>query len=167
MGKADEYRLWAVNAITEPCKSNNLYYYDKSKDRLFCLLNQDNSLHPGIYKSPEKEKATRLKTLKDYIVKIQSQTEDIVLLPKLSLEEKRHFLTRFARSVPDVELRDKLISESESLTEEDAFDYKTDLKHVDKLLWFNFDISKGKFTASKAIEAFKPLGISEESSIVW
>jgi hypothetical protein len=167
MNKLDEYAFWIMRAITEPDESERMHFYDKELNQLFSLSNKNNQLSPLYRNSFTENKEDSYKKFAEGINKVKRRDASIIQLPRLTFEEKKDFLNAYLSNVHDPILKDKLRIELNSFSKKDEFKFKADLKSLDKTFYLKEDMDRGKFIADKIREIYRPLGITEESEVVW
>ena len=167
MNKTDEFWFWTFRAIMNPKGSNRFYYYDKFNDELFGLLIKPEEILPlyrNSYTGTKDENSIKfLKRIQD----IEKKNLNIILLPALTLKEKREFLIQFINKMVDEKLKLALLTDAQNLRDSDEFNFKTEIAEINKSVAMEFDMQRGEFLATKVKENYFPLGISENTFVLW
>lgn len=167
MNKGDEFWFWTFLAITNPKGSNRFYYFDKYNDELFGVVYNNEEVSP-FFRNPYS--STLIDKQKKLIKKIEdfrNKKINTILLPALSLKDKREFLFEFTGNMIDKNLKLILTSEAQNLKDSDKFNFQTKIVNFNKSVAMEFDLKRGVFLARKINEIYFPLGISENTQILW
>ena len=164
MNKEDEFWFFVMKAITAATTNNNFYFYDNIEDMLFALKKEKKEFFP-IYRNTARQSTIQnVETISRAIQKVKRLDNQIIQLPKLSLEEKKDFFIGFLSTIKDTLLKSKLQSSIITFSENDDFLFT---KKISSDLDFRYDMGKGKFITDKIKEIYYPLGISEKSKVIW
>lgn len=168
MNLLDEYWFWCTAAITAPNITNHKYYYDRSLDRLFALTYEGKNVYPKFRNDYSKLQTQTIILFAEQINKLANNDPSIIELPKLSFQAKKDFIQRFILAIEDEFLTSKttLLEEMKSFSEESKFLLSADIKNHWKL-YHRYDREISTFVSNQIQEMYKPIGISENSFVLW
>jgi hypothetical protein len=167
MNKRDEYWFWLAKAITEPKNTDNFFYYNKFDDELFAITILEGKTKPFYRNLSTLSNEENNRLFEKNIRDLNSGASNSVLLPRLSLKEKKEFLVRFSEQLTDERLKNALLADISELSDNDKFGFKIDLKKEDKNVAYNYDLQRGEYIVDKVREMYFPLGISENTRLLW
>ena len=90
-----------------------------------------------------------------------------IILPKLTIVEKKMFLTSFITSIDDIHLKIQLENELNQFTDEDDFGFEIDIKEKNYNLYSKYEMMKGRYLVEMVKKKYTPLGITEQTDIIW
>ena len=167
MNKSDEFWFFLSMAITRPKSSNISFYYDKKRNELFGIETIGKQILP-CFKNSVTEKSEEKRVMFDLIIlDIKKGSSNFILLPIMSLGEKKQFFIQFVSALTHCEFKNKLLNDIAIFNENDNFNLKIDLKQIDKTIAFEYDMERGKYIANKIEEHYFSLGISKISTVLW
>ncbi len=161
MNEKDKFWFWTLTAISN-ADINFAYYYNKQNDELFALNFKGKEYLPIFKNESSSNKALDDAFLRN-IGYLKRNLDIIIKLPSLSLNDKKGFLQQFLLEITEGLEKEKLKLQVNSYKDNDVFN----LNIENKQLYVKFDIEKGAFLARKVVEYYMPLGISENSKLVW
>lgn len=168
MNKEDQFWYILMKAVSGESGSNRKFYFDPLNNCIFSLIFEDSGIrvhyrNSHITTSPELEEY-----FKTVIPKFNEDLPtEFIEIPRISFSEKRSFLKKFVQNVKDSSLQAVLFEDLKNYPEQDTLDFKVDLKRLDSKLFFQFDMERGKFLSSQAMNLVSPLGITDQTEIMW
>lgn len=164
MNTLDKYYFFLQKAITN-VEFEKKYYFDKENDLLYCTLKTGLGLSLCF-----RNENVQIDKSKFIIVKRLIENKiNIVEIPKILFLDKRKFLFDFVNKEQDIELKEKLKKELKLFNESSDFlnCFIEIIQYVDKRKAYDFHMSLGFFLNVKIKEITEPMGITENSDVIW
>lgn len=156
-----------MKAISEPNNSSTSYYFDVSQNCVFALTSIDNNFIPCYRNNITSQNEELKKIFNNEIDKVVNSRSDILILPRLSLSEKKSFLNSFTSKVNEINIKNKLLLEVDSFSDKENFNFKSNLKELSNRLAFLFEIEKANYLSTQIKNMYEPLGVTELVNIIW
>ncbi len=99
--------------------------------------------------------------------KVKNEDQTIILLPKLTIEDKYKFLNDYILHIENETTKSDLINELQSLVNIEELFYNVNIKKFGFPTEYKFDMARGVFLMAKVEEIYEPFGVSEKSLVVW
>lgn len=168
MNKTDEYWFWTITSITESIGSGRVFFYDTEDDKLFGPINRADGYEPFYRNGRSKNDSQSQIQFEEKLAKVYNSYPSLILLPRLSFELKRDFLLKFISNIENDSVRSILMDELSHFSENDTFNFKTDLKSLDSRVYLKYDIEKGKFCVDNIKLLYEPFGMSHKrTEVLW
>lgn len=161
MNKKDEFWFFVIRAISATGDDQYQYYYNKPKNVLFAIKRELANIQP-LSRQPVDENSV----LKEKVIKLIKSDANIKL-DRLSLAEKKQLLNKALDCLTDVALKNSLEAEVDALKETDKLIFKKDLRKINFLMFLQIDMRLNNLLTKEISLKYFPLGISEETNILW
>jgi hypothetical protein len=155
-----------MKAISAPNSGTRYFYYDKFLDSLFSVTVNDHIISPNYFNTVVVSE-TIIEDLNKEIEKVKAVNPDIVILPKLSQDQKIDFLTGYLSNASETNFKKYLNSVLENFSDQSEFFFGIDIKGKEPSEVFKFDMARGQFLTTEIEKTYSPLGISVKSHLIW
>ena len=157
---------WLMKSLTKNRSDSNNYVFDTETNTLFAYTIEDNILLPW-FRNPFIKIDETVKKFEKELNRVSEGCNFIISLPCLSFEDKREFLNSFIAKIDSNLTREKLIENLKDFDEYSPFWFSDTVKNIDNDLYRLFERSKWQFIAQKIKEMYEPLGISEDTTVLY
>lgn len=169
MNKLDEHYFFLNKAISEGLFNTHRYYYDINSDELFGLIFYDIDVINPYLRNILSNNSEIINCLNKKIKLVVNKDSSIVELPRLSIDSRRNILLSVSKKFQDERIEKVISSRLEYITESKALQIedKNGIAILGLDLSFNFSVEMTNQILNEVKKIYYPLGISEDSKILW
>ncbi len=167
MNTQDEIWLFLSKAITESENKEISFYYDKTNNIVFGLIQKEEQYYPYTRNEVLGISSLKSENFNELIKKINANEGSLYKLPKLLNEEKEILIRSFLEKNLGHSVKVDLENEIPLFVQNDFSKFKSKLKEIDRKVAFKFDMESGIYVSKRVQEIYFPMGVNEKTKVLW